>query len=172
MPPNRPMATETKKARKPRKKTGARKLKKSAGAEAVLPTEPVRMGRPHALEETPKLIDQIRSLGMLQCTQKDAAGVLGVAVNTFTDFLSRNPASKAAWENGPSAGRVSVRRKQYDLAMKGNARLLVWLGKQWLDQRDKIGVSGPNGGPIQQVNASMTPAEAADAWAQALNGGP
>ena len=33
-------------------------------------------------------------------------------------------------------GKVSLRRSQYQLALKGNASMLIWLGKQYLGQRE------------------------------------
>jgi hypothetical protein len=42
-----------------------------------------------------------------------------------------------------------VRRKQFELAMKGNTGMLVWLGKQWLGQSEKHEVRGPDQGAIQ-----------------------
>jgi len=39
-------------------------------------------------------------------------------------------------------GKVSLRRKQFNLALRGNVTMLIWLGKQWLDQSDKREVSG------------------------------
>lgn len=34
-------------------------------------------------------------------------------------------------------GKISIRRSQFQLAMKGNATMLIWLGKNHLDQKDK-----------------------------------
>lgn len=34
--------------------------------------------------------------------------------------------------------RINIAKKQYDEAMKGNASLLIWLGKNELGQTDKI----------------------------------
>lgn len=33
--------------------------------------------------------------------------------------------------------KVSLARKQYDVAMSGDRTLLIWLGKQWLGQSEK-----------------------------------
>jgi hypothetical protein len=41
------------------------------------------------------------------------------------------------------AGFVSLRRKQYELAMAGNATMLIFLGKQYLGQADKREVAAP-----------------------------
>jgi hypothetical protein len=35
---------------------------------------------------------------------------------------------------GRDKGRGSLRRKQYQLALQGNPTMLIWLGKQWLNQ--------------------------------------
>lgn len=34
-------------------------------------------------------------------------------------------------------GKISLRRKQYEMAMNGNITMLIWLGKQYLGQADK-----------------------------------
>ena len=36
-----------------------------------------------------------------------------------------------------AGGKSSLRRQQFALAMKGNAAMLIWLGKQYLGQADK-----------------------------------
>ena len=33
--------------------------------------------------------------------------------------------------------KVSIKRKQFELAMQGNVQMLIWLGKQHLGQKDK-----------------------------------
>lgn len=132
------------------------------------------MGRPPKLVEDDRLVEQIGGLAFIQCTEIEAAAVLGVCLNTFRDFLAKNPDSRFAWENGPARGRVSLRREQFQLAKKGNARMQTWLGKQWLKQADKVEITGASGGPIVGVSikSDMTPAQAADAYAMTLNGGP
>ena len=35
-------------------------------------------------------------------------------------------------------GRISLRRAQFEKALSGNVVMQIWLGKQHLDQRDKI----------------------------------
>lgn len=35
-------------------------------------------------------------------------------------------------------GRVSLRRKQFEIALSGNVTMLIFLGKQYLGQSDKI----------------------------------
>lgn len=33
--------------------------------------------------------------------------------------------------------RVTLQRRQYEVAMSGNVTMLIWLGKQWLGQSEK-----------------------------------
>ena len=32
--------------------------------------------------------------------------------------------------------KLALRRKQFDVAMQGNVQMLIWLGKQYLEQSD------------------------------------
>lgn len=107
-------------------------------------------GRPPALVESEELLKQIEGLARIQCTQREAAAVLRVHRNTFAQFLSTHEKAQEAWENGLEQGKASLRRMQFKNAENGNATMQVWLGKQWLDQRDKTDNqhSGPDGSPI------------------------
>ena len=49
----------------------------------------------------------------------------------------------------------SIRQKQYEMAMGGNATLLVFLGKVLLGQVERQEISGPNGGPIEYSRADL-----------------
>jgi hypothetical protein len=37
--------------------------------------------------------------------------------------------------------RTNLASKQYQVAMSGNVSMLIWLGKQWLGQKDKHEIS-------------------------------
>lgn len=47
--------------------------------------------------------------------------------------------------------------KQFDMAQNGNERLLIWLGKQRLGQRDKMEHTGADGESIPVVNIQVMP---------------
>lgn len=54
-------------------------------------------------------------------------------------------------------GNLAVRLKQYAKAKKGHFSSLIWLGKQWLDQRENpIGTREPDGKLIYMVNMMKT----------------
>jgi hypothetical protein len=55
---------------------------------------------------------------------------------------------KAYYDEKSAYGRRSLRRKQWQLAMNGDKTMLIWLGKQYLNQAEKHEVSGSGGGPI------------------------
>ena len=40
--------------------------------------------------------------------------------------------------------RVGLSRKQVEVAMSGNVTMLIWLGKQWLDQKDRQEIDQTN----------------------------
>lgn len=167
--------TGTKAAAKTPAKTAKKPIAKKSPDEA--PDQllnVVRNGRPPKLVENDKTISQIMGLAIINCTQREAAAALFVSEPTFRKFLSECPRALEAWESGPDYGKASLRRLQFKSAQSGNTRMLTWLGKQWLDQRDKFDgrLSGPGGGPIKHVTAEMTAAEAALAWAETMNGGP
>lgn len=108
-------------------------------------------GRPQSLDCDDETLKQITGLARLQCTQKEAAAVLGVHRETFGKFLDRYPKAREAWEDGLETGKASLRRHQFKAAEAGNATMQIWLGKQWLDQTDKSyqEIAGAGGGPIQ-----------------------
>jgi hypothetical protein len=54
-------------------------------------------------------------------------------------------------------GKMSLRRKQYEQAMCGNTTMLLWLGKQYLGQKDKQEVSTDPQSPIQQITLNYVP---------------
>ena len=94
-------------------------------------------GRPPKLEPTDEIIKQIHGLSRIQCTMREAAAVLGVHRDTFSRFINTHEKAMAAWEDGAEDGKASLRRLQFKNAEAGNPTMQVWLGKQWLDQKDK-----------------------------------
>lgn len=133
-----------------------------------------QLGRPRALVETDHLLSQIRQLAAMKCTKEEASAFLGVSHVTFGKFLKETPRAVEAWEMGKEIGKVSLRQMQWQSAKKGNIRMQIWLGIQMLGQANRINnqLTGPNGGPIQNVQSDMTPSQAAAAWAAVMNDGP
>lgn len=98
----------------------------------------------------------VKGLGLIQATSKECAAVLGVSEPTWISFKANNPEVEEALRHGQGEGLTSLRRQQFQVAMKGNPTMLIWLGKQFLDQRDRQSHehAGRGGGPIQTVDLS------------------
>ena len=86
------------------------------------------MARPRK-EIDPKLVQDLAAIG---CKTTDISRIVGVSVDT----LDRRFAAEI--EKGRSNLRTSLRRWQLEAAKKGNVAMLIWLGKQILQQSDKI----------------------------------
>lgn len=103
-------------------------------------TAPAKPGPKPKLERSESLIDQLRALGRIQATVEECASVLRCSLRTLQNFFTDNPDAKEAHEEGKNEGLASLRRKQFAMADK-NAAMAIWLGKQYLKQRE----------PVQQV---------------------
>jgi hypothetical protein len=82
----------------------------------------------------PKIIldaTEVEKLAAIQCSLTEMAAFFSVSEDT----LERNYADVIA--KGREKGKMSLRHKQFDVAMKGSYVMLIWLGKQWLNQHDK-----------------------------------
>ena len=81
--------------------------------------------------------EQVRQLARLGCTWDEIAGVLKIGRTTLTARM-REKKYRDAYEQGVAEGDVSIRRAQYESAMKGKTGMLVWLGKNRLNQTDRV----------------------------------
>jgi hypothetical protein len=86
-----------------------------------------KIGRP----KTQIDLSQAEKLGMLQCTLKECSAWFGIPLSTLSGHSDFQEAYKKGLENG----KQSLRRKQWALADK-NATMAIWLGKQYLGQKD------------------------------------
>jgi hypothetical protein len=93
-------------------------------------------GRPRKIlsEEGIKLVSRMASY---MCTEEEIAGCLEMSLDTLHNDDNKE-LFRSAIEKGKANGKESLRRKQYQVGMKGNSSMLIWLGKQWLGQTDKI----------------------------------
>lgn len=90
--------------------------------------------------------DAVGKLASLQCTQEEIASFLGISTVT----LGKDDKFLSTYKDGIERGKMSLRRHQWRALEEGNPTMLVWLGKQYLRQRDKFDheVGGPGGGPL------------------------
>ena len=96
-----------------------------------------RQGEGGGPKPRPITPDQVRALSVMQCTQEEIASVFGLQRRHFIKRMEDEPALREAWEAGQGQGRMSIRRAQFDLLQAGNVTMAIWLGKQYLGQKDK-----------------------------------
>lgn len=93
-------------------------------------------GRPRKIL-TNDALKLVENLSRIMCTDEEIAQCLGASVDTLLNNDNKE-LFRNATEKGRANGKQSLRRKQYEVAMKGNSSMLIWLGKQWLGQTDKV----------------------------------
>lgn len=98
---------------------------------------------------------QIDALCSIQCTEEEIASVVGCSIQTlnlrckkkfkitFVEYIKQKG----------SGGKASLRRKQWAKATEGdgNTTMLIWLGKQYLKQSDKVDVGGDTDKPFNLI---------------------
>ena len=85
--------------------------------------------------------EEFEKLCGLQCTEEEICGFLGVSDKTLVAWIKRTYGKQYSFSDifkeKRSSGKISLRRYQFQLA-KNNANMAIWLGKQYLNQKDKI----------------------------------
>lgn len=73
----------------------------------------------------------------LQCTKPEIAGVLDVSEDTIDRWCKRTYGKmfSEVFAQHSASGKISLRRSQFKLAER-SAAMAIWLGKQYLGQRD------------------------------------
>ncbi len=97
-----------------------------------------RGGRPLKLRPDADTLKTLRGLGRINATHVECARMLDVSRETFEKFLGREKKAREAFERGKALWRIELRRLQFKSAMAGSVPMLIWLGKQYLGQKDKI----------------------------------
>jgi len=87
---------------------------------------------------------------VLQCTQEEIASFFQCSADTIDRACKTHYKKNFAeiFKQKRGIGNVSLRRKQYEVALAGNVTMLIWLGKQYLGQTEKTELSGPGGLPV------------------------
>lgn len=78
--------------------------------------------------------EAVKQLAAIDCSYAEMAAVLGCDEKTLSNRFSQ------AIKDGRENGKMSLRRKQFEVAMSGNVPMLIWLGKQRLGQADRFDV--------------------------------
>jgi len=93
-----------------------------------------KVGRPESKID----LDLLDRLSSIHCTVEEMCPLLGICRDTFYEKLKTNQEFSDTYNKARAEGKESLRRYQFKAARKGNAALLIWLGKQHLGQTEKI----------------------------------
>ena len=95
--------------------------------------------------------DELDKLCAIQSTEEEIAGWFGIDIDTLVTRIKEKCGMTFSeyFAQKKGTGKISLRRKQYQTAMAGNPTLLIWLGKQWLNQKDKHEISGDDKAPLK-----------------------
>ena len=83
--------------------------------------------------------EQVDNMCAIQCTGEEIASVLGIDYDTLQRACKREHKVKFAEYIAQKKviGHTSLRRSQWKSANSGNVTMQIWLGKNWLGQKDK-----------------------------------
>lgn len=101
-------------------------------------------GRPK-IEWTDKEYRTFEGLCGIQATIEEIENVLNIDHKTinrlckehYTDSNGKSMNFSQVYKKYSSTGKMSLRRKQYEVANAGNVSMLIWLGKQYLGQKEQ-----------------------------------
>ena len=99
------------------------------------------------------------SLCAIMCTGEEIASILDVDYDTINRRLKEEGHGGFTdyYKKKSSNGRASLRRTQYKVATDGNPTMLIWMGKQHLEQTDKQSTKIEHSGKLGLVD--LTDAE-------------
>lgn len=77
------------------------------------------------------------------CTLVEISSFFGVSEDTVESWCvdTYKETFSDIYKKKNSAGKISLRRWQLDSAKKGNVTMQIWLGKQYLGQRENIEIA-------------------------------
>lgn len=88
----------------------------------------------------------VEKLANIQCTQDEISSFLNISTRT----LQRDEKFMKLFNKGKETGKMSLRRMQWKSAEAGKVPMQIWLGKQYLNQRDNLELS--NTDELNKVN--------------------
>lgn len=97
-----------------------------------------KMGRP-TIEISQ---DEFEKLCVMQCTKQDIANWFCCSEDTIERWCKRTYGDTFAvvFAQKREKGKVSLRRMQWQSAERGNVTMQIFLGKQYLGQKDQQGI--------------------------------
>ena len=90
---------------------------------------------------TERELEQFKNLCAIFCTKSEVCTIMGIKDHRTLDRLiaehfPESPTWAEAFDRFSGTGRASLRRKQFEVAMNGDKAMLIFLGKNYLNQSD------------------------------------
>ena len=87
-------------------------------------------------------LNEVRALAQRFCTLEEIARTVGYSRSGLRARARKDPELQEAIDSGQSSAKVSLRRKQMEIAMNDKhskqTTMLIFLGKNYLGQSDKL----------------------------------
>ena len=102
-------------------------------------------------------LDLVSSLCEIQCTGEEIASVLKVNYSTLKRRIQEEYDINFAqfYKKHSQVGKSSLRRMQWASASKGNVTMQIWLGKQYLGQRESVEVNDDTKDKLAELVETM-----------------
>lgn len=106
---------------------------------------------------TDKQYASLEYMALIHCTQKEMAGVMHVDEDTLNRLIQERYECSFSefYERYSANGNMSLRRSQFKSAENGNVSMQIWLGKQWLNQREVVEAQIPQAESAVEQIAKM-----------------
>lgn len=109
-------------------------------------------GRPNGRPKIQIDTEQFRKLCELHCTKEEIAGFFNCSEDTIENYCkgTHGECFSQAFKRLSAGGKMSLRRYQFELA-KHNASMAIFLGKQYLAQKDYPDEQGDLKAELQEI---------------------
>ena len=102
--------------------------------------------------------EEFEKLCSLQCTLTEIAGWFKCSEDTIENWCKKtyNQRFSDVHKKYSFKGKISVRRAQFQAAEAGNVTMLIWLGKQYLGQKEpkqELAVSNVEDESVKEMEA-------------------
>lgn len=96
--------------------------------------------------------DQFKKLCAIQCTEEEIASWFKCSIDTIERFCKRefNMSFADTFKTFSADGRISLRRTQFAMA-EHNCAMAIFLGKQYLGQKDVVESEIKSDGQLSEI---------------------
>lgn len=112
-------------------------LPPSSATRTVSLVDPI-YGAPPSIPYNPETLAKLVACGHRQFGIAITASWFGTNAMALQKFFRAHPDAREAWLIAIQQGKGILLSAQWDVARNGDSKMLEWLGKQHLGQRDKI----------------------------------